>query len=225
MNEQDALFAAVLEAPDDDAPRLVYADWLDENGQPERAEFIRTQIERARLPEDDPRAPALKARERELTSANRRVWWQELPAWARPEAVYRRGFAAEVRATAREFLKGAAGLFRRAPVRHVVLSSVGDAEAAALAASPHLARLSALHLPGDTLTAAGWRALLASPALANLTELLLGGSAFGPAEAQALASSANVAGLIRFTLYGGHVGDLGLNALATSPHLGRLTAL
>lgn len=31
--------------PDDDTPRLVYADWLDENGQPERAEYIRTAVE------------------------------------------------------------------------------------------------------------------------------------------------------------------------------------
>jgi uncharacterized protein (TIGR02996 family) len=34
--------------PDDDAPRLVYADYLEENGQPERARFIRGQSERAR---------------------------------------------------------------------------------------------------------------------------------------------------------------------------------
>src|ERR687883_596011 len=35
---------------DDDTPRLVYADWLVENGQEERAELIRVQVERARLP-------------------------------------------------------------------------------------------------------------------------------------------------------------------------------
>lgn len=30
----EALHAAVLAAPDDDAPRLVYADWLGEQGDP-----------------------------------------------------------------------------------------------------------------------------------------------------------------------------------------------
>jgi uncharacterized protein (TIGR02996 family) len=45
MTDGDDLFAAVLASPDEDLPRLVYADWLDENGQPERAEFIRVQIE------------------------------------------------------------------------------------------------------------------------------------------------------------------------------------
>src|SRR5436305_2053272 len=33
-SEADALWAAVLEAPEDDAPRLVYADWLEEHGRP-----------------------------------------------------------------------------------------------------------------------------------------------------------------------------------------------
>jgi uncharacterized protein (TIGR02996 family) len=39
---------AICAAPDDDAPRLVYADWLDEHGHPDRAEFIRKHIAGAR---------------------------------------------------------------------------------------------------------------------------------------------------------------------------------
>lgn len=41
MKEQ--FLAAVAASPDDDAPRLIYADWLEENGESERAEFIRIQ--------------------------------------------------------------------------------------------------------------------------------------------------------------------------------------
>lgn len=48
MSEADAQLAAIRQAPDDDAPRLIYADWLDEQGQVERAEFIRLQILLAR---------------------------------------------------------------------------------------------------------------------------------------------------------------------------------
>jgi uncharacterized protein (TIGR02996 family) len=44
MSERDALVRAVLAAPEDDAPRLVFADWCDENGDSERGEFIRLQI-------------------------------------------------------------------------------------------------------------------------------------------------------------------------------------
>jgi uncharacterized protein (TIGR02996 family) len=60
-----ALIAAIRAAPDDDAPRLVYADWLDEHGQPERAEFIRVQCELARRD-----APDLRSREAELLAAH-----------------------------------------------------------------------------------------------------------------------------------------------------------
>jgi len=39
--DERALIQAIIAAPDDDLPRLVYADWLEEHGRPERAEFIR----------------------------------------------------------------------------------------------------------------------------------------------------------------------------------------
>lgn len=39
------LLAPILTHPDDDLPRLIAADWLEENGQGEWAEFIRSQIE------------------------------------------------------------------------------------------------------------------------------------------------------------------------------------
>lgn len=45
MTEREALWAAVLAAPDDDTPRLVYADRLEEDGERERAEFVRLQCE------------------------------------------------------------------------------------------------------------------------------------------------------------------------------------
>ena len=49
MTDGEALIRTVLAAPADDAPRLVYADWLDEHCRAEDAEFIRVQIELARL--------------------------------------------------------------------------------------------------------------------------------------------------------------------------------
>jgi uncharacterized protein (TIGR02996 family) len=53
MSDHDALLRAICENPADDLPRLVYADWLEENGQPERAAFIRTEIDIYRRPEWD----------------------------------------------------------------------------------------------------------------------------------------------------------------------------
>lgn len=47
MTERDQLLRRILDDPADDGARLVYADWLDEHGENERAEFIRVEIELA----------------------------------------------------------------------------------------------------------------------------------------------------------------------------------
>src|SRR5262245_57432383 len=49
VTDGDALIRSILANPADDAPRLVYADWLQEHGRGEDAEFIRVQVELARL--------------------------------------------------------------------------------------------------------------------------------------------------------------------------------
>ena len=77
MTDHDALLAAVLADPEDDAPRLVLADWFEENGQEERGEFVRVQCriaEYERQAGGDPRRKfgwpvhyeTLRHREREL---------------------------------------------------------------------------------------------------------------------------------------------------------------
>ncbi|HVK07462.1 MAG TPA: ribosomal protein L7/L12 [Gemmataceae bacterium] len=43
MSDEAALLAAIQAAPADDAPRLVYADWLDEHGRSDRADAIRAE--------------------------------------------------------------------------------------------------------------------------------------------------------------------------------------
>src|SRR5262249_10339211 len=65
MKVQEQLLAAIRANPDDDAVRLVYADWLEEHGDPDRAEFIRVQITLDGLPPDDPRYLPLRRRERQ----------------------------------------------------------------------------------------------------------------------------------------------------------------
>jgi uncharacterized protein (TIGR02996 family) len=61
MSDEQALLAAIWRHPNEDTPRLMYADWLQENGQPGRAEFIRAQCELATLAEDDPRFRKVRA--------------------------------------------------------------------------------------------------------------------------------------------------------------------
>ncbi len=47
FSERDSFVRAILENPDDDDVRLVFADWLEENGEENYSRFIRCQIELA----------------------------------------------------------------------------------------------------------------------------------------------------------------------------------
>jgi uncharacterized protein (TIGR02996 family) len=59
MSDRAALLAAICEHPDEEVPRLVYADWLDENGGSKRAAFIRARVEHRRLTGTDTEAAAM----------------------------------------------------------------------------------------------------------------------------------------------------------------------
>jgi uncharacterized protein (TIGR02996 family) len=52
LSDREALLRAICASPEEDTPRLMFADWLDEHGESERAEFIRLQCELARLFDD-----------------------------------------------------------------------------------------------------------------------------------------------------------------------------
>ena len=53
LSQHEAFLRAIFDAPDDDTPRLVYADFLEENGDAQRARLIRVQCEIAQLPGPD----------------------------------------------------------------------------------------------------------------------------------------------------------------------------
>src|SRR5438552_3731260 len=76
MTDDPGLLRAILDDPDDDGLRLVYADWLEEHGEPERAEFIRVQLELEphRFAIDRPRVRQLLAREAELLDRYEDQW-------------------------------------------------------------------------------------------------------------------------------------------------------
>lgn len=81
MSDERALRAAILAHPDEDTPRLMFADWLDENDRPDQAEFIRLQIERSHTDRDDPRWRDLIGREAELLVAAKHTWLRPYLPW------------------------------------------------------------------------------------------------------------------------------------------------
>ena len=66
--------AAVIEDPDSDGPRLIYADWLEETGDEARAEFIRLQCTVAGVPESELEASPIIERTATLLTQNYDRW-------------------------------------------------------------------------------------------------------------------------------------------------------
>jgi uncharacterized protein (TIGR02996 family) len=74
MNDESALLRSIQADPDDELARLVLADWLDDNGDSARAEFIRVQIELARVAPNSAPWQSLRERELRLLFENSRRW-------------------------------------------------------------------------------------------------------------------------------------------------------
>src|SRR5436309_3641087 len=96
MDDADAFLDLIRLHPDDDGPRLVYADWLDDHGDPERAEFVRAQCALEAMPPEDAGRPGLQRRAQELLGRHGKGWASVLPGGVE-DWTFRRGFIEEVR--------------------------------------------------------------------------------------------------------------------------------
>ena len=112
MTADDALLEACRWAPDDDAPRLVWADAIGG----ERGELVVLQCDLARGGLAPTEAAARRRRERELIARHGAAWagLGDLPARSRFE--FRRGFVEAIELDARTFVEYGDDIFRRAPL-------------------------------------------------------------------------------------------------------------
>jgi uncharacterized protein (TIGR02996 family) len=231
MTPDEAFLQAVVESPDDDAPRLVYADWLEERGDP-RGEFIRVQCRLARLAPGDPRYSKLYRRTDQLWAAHSETWLQPFQRALAERSLsfhalfyghmgvprgplFDRGFLEEVSMAADHFLTLADVLFRLAPVRKAVLYEARD-HMSALARSPYPARLKALGLHGQPNNFSPGEFSDYYPVPAWI-------AAIGDVGAQVLAASPHLGGLTALDLGSNEVEDAGAQALAACPGLAGLT--
>ncbi|VTR99880.1 leucine-rich repeat-containing protein typical subtype : Uncharacterized protein OS=Nitrospina gracilis (strain 3/211) GN=NITGR_1010043 PE=4 SV=1: LRR_7: LRR_6: LRR_6 [Gemmata massiliana] len=200
MNDRDALYRAVLDNPDDDTLRLVYADALEESGDPRRATFIRTHVELSRIPEYDPASIARRHNQKKKTTGER--WVPDLPSlpdglsWGRDP--FRRGMLGTIQATnGAAFVANADELFELYPIESLELSDTRLVDTAELAAchwlnrirhlalvqgasgpavrrlldSEHFERLTAIHLGPELTTSATVAATVRSRVFGRLTDL------------------------------------------------------
>jgi uncharacterized protein (TIGR02996 family) len=144
----DVFLQDILAAPDDDLPRLIYADWLDDHGDATRADFIRVQVQIARTAAGDPCLRELRQREQELLDRHGPVWRRPVPAWLRGGVVFRRGFIDEFNGTASAFFRDdPEDFWTAAPTAAVLrLSGITLDRLTRLNALPRLRRLRELEL-------------------------------------------------------------------------------
>jgi uncharacterized protein (TIGR02996 family) len=209
MTARQDLLDAIAEHPEDDARRLVFADWLDEHGESDRAEFIRVQLQLATITKEHPGYAELAEREGELLSKHGRDWRSVLPERLRSGARFRRGITSHVTMPARAFLRHgktvrrqrcidsvalrradgtiadllASGLLEE--LRHLDLGgnyAIQDPEAMLLTTAPALSSLRSLGLFNVQFSAEVSRALFRSPHLSQLEEIDLRACAPGVIE-------------------------------------------
>lgn len=181
MTEADALRSAVVANPDDDTPRLIFADWLDEHGQPDRAAFIRMQIDAARAEPWSPAAREAEHRADAVYGLGQPDW---KPDWAESLAVqYHRGFVEGITVDAHAFPQLAERVFEQFPLRTLTLSRPWIAEDGVFSNSlnkafghPFLRRIHRLELNRVNIAPEELYALSDSPHLADLHELSLSGN-------------------------------------------------
>jgi uncharacterized protein (TIGR02996 family) len=191
----------ILANPDDDGPRLIYADWLDDQDQHARAELIRVECAMARL---SPLDPERKQRGQRAGALRKECWRTllcERPAGIdllRPTTY--RGFWAGICCTMSAYERLAPRTFRLCPIERADLYNITPAMLHKLVRSKYLARLRWLKLrPFGTWDAEAARTLASCRYLGSLRELeIMGGNVMG---------------------------DEGARALAESPHLGTLQSL
>jgi uncharacterized protein (TIGR02996 family) len=251
VSRQAQLLDAILDDPDDNNIRLVYADWLEEHGDESdraRAEFIRVQIELAKLEERDPRRPVLEEREQDLQVEHEDQWlapfaelFRELyemqdqflarrhAPWVSPRWWYFvRGFlhvtmnsAAHVLELLPRFAAAGPAFF------HLQAPHIPDECWAEFIESPHLGRIVSVwsfdqHGEGGAFAFA----LLKSPRATALADVHVQEEYIGHPSLAALAAQEHLRDRpsLSLTVTRNSVGDAGVQALAASPNMRCLTS-
>lgn len=245
MTHEEVFILAIREAPADDAPRLIYADWLEEHGQADRAEFIRVQCQLARLWETAPKPAALQSRAEDLLRGHWNEWVGPLRAivgpwrdrygerWMgeeyHPDGLrrFQRGFVDTLGLDAEDFLRHAECLKHLVPLRKLQLWGAGRC-AERLAREPLLAGLSVLSFAdyyAAPLTAGDAAVLAKSLYLHGLTVLYLGKNSLGDDGVEELARAPWLIQVTVLDLSDNGLSDRALRALAESPYLVNLKTL
>jgi uncharacterized protein (TIGR02996 family) len=230
MTPADAFLRDILDRPDDDTSRLIYADWLEEQGNSTdaaRAQLIRIQCRLATLPEGNEQRPALEAQQRQLLNRHGEEWAQPLAGLV-TDYSFHRGFIDEVVVDVLTLLSDSEELFRLAPVQHLHLRwgvtmcgmnelmplPAGAGFMPAFCECPNLDRLRSLDLAANALGNVAVQALSVCDRFTQLEALDLSSNSIGDAGVRALVRSALLTQLTHLDLSRNAIGPAGVRMLA-----------
>jgi uncharacterized protein (TIGR02996 family) len=169
MSDETALLRAIAAHPDEDTPRLAFADYIEERGNADRAAFIRGQIELASLKDDSPRRREVAFRCRQLLDAHEEKWLEPRAAF-KLDWGWSRGFVETFSTTPTDLHLRDAQLFATHPFRRVwVREWEGGLNGTALL--PPDNHITALDLIGNNLNVTQLKKLAKMKHLPHLREL------------------------------------------------------
>lgn len=215
----------IIANPDDDVVRLIYADWLEENGtavERDRARFIRLQIELEGVEDDDHRR-AIVAECNQSIDRHWQTWTYGFQANSADayyyKNVYKRGFLPYM-CLDEEDLEDPTldALLAHEPITHFFLRRI-DTIPDTIVQWKHLPRVRQLSFSGGGDKV---KALLRSPLLTGLHDLEAGGLA--EEDIALIASDPRFAGLRRLVFRYSDLGDRAVELAAQSRTLSCLTA-
>ena len=224
MSDEAALLHAIYANPDDDTPRLVYADWLDEHDQPERAEFIRVECEEARTDHSSPAYLPLLQRASDLFERYRRRWFKPLVGGDLVDHVLTsRGFVDTVVLSPDDFADHADTITTCAPLlRELHINTGGDWRA--FFAEPLLSRIRALTFADEVFELDAAEELAECEYVSELVELELNNQPLGYAGIAAVAA-AQLTALKKLAVATSTIGDDGAEELFAGKAFGNLREL
>jgi len=220
MSDEESFMRAIIDNPADDHLRLVYADWLEERGDP-RGEFIRIQMELEQPSLDERGRLSLVIREKELLALHGKSWSGPLEGLASSYS-FRKGFVDSAALTAAAFVSAGETLLRQTVVRRLWLREIGDA--AYYFQSELFGNLIGLTLDGNRLGSYELELIL-DDMPASLQELSVNDCGLALEGARIVAFAGLRRNLQRLAMSYNPIGDLGLQAFCGSTDQYPLRAL
>lgn len=222
MIDHSTLLKNILDNPENIESRLVYADWLMEQGDP-RGEFIRLQCALS----NDMYNDELRRKEQSLIRKYRKKWLKGYGIAKRLQCNFENGFIKELHINAKQFIEYPADLFSYEPIERLYIIHIDKNDLDKVLRNKVLNRISAFHLRRNPIGVAGMNILVDTNNFINLKELDLSYGKIGVRCAPMLEriNSGNMPKLEYLKMNRDRIGDRGFYALLNSESVSEFSKL